>query len=119
MIKYFNHISLFLMLSFANFAPGQDISPWVGQKVVTKYNVPLRVGNQVVYDDHLFRVYQVERINGEWLGLVSGSVSGWVRSGEVVPFDQAIDFYTQEIRTNPGSVNAYFSTHPARMSDEL
>jgi tetratricopeptide (TPR) repeat protein len=106
-IKYFNHISLFLMLSFANFAPGQGISPWVGQRVITKYKTPLRVGNQVVNDDNTLRIYKVEQANGDWLWLVAGSVAGWVPSGQVVPFDQAIDYYTQEIRANPGSIVAY------------
>ena len=90
---------------FASYA--QDISPWVGQKVVRKSLTPLRVGNQIVDQGGTFGIYKVEQVNGDWLWLVAGGVSGWVRSGEVVPFDKAIDYYTQEIRANPDSSYAY------------
>ncbi len=96
----------FLLLT-AFIAHAQDASPWVGQKVVTKYQTPLRVGNQVADEDFVFRIYTVERAQRGWLWLAAGSVAGWVRSSEVVPFDHAIDFYTQEIRANPGEAAAY------------
>src|SRR5262249_14147747 len=52
-------------------------------------------------------VYTVERADGGWLWLVSGSVRGWVPAGVVVPFDQAIDFYTREVRADPANAAAY------------
>jgi hypothetical protein len=61
-----------------------QVPTWVGAKVVTKYKTALRVGSRVVTDGSLFRVYTVERVNGDWFWLVSGSVSGWARSSEVV-----------------------------------
>lgn len=84
-------------------APGS----WFGQKVVTKYRTPLRQGRRVVDNDAVHRTYRVEDVFREWLWLVSGSATGWVRSCQFVPHDQAIDFYTQEIRANPGAANAY------------
>jgi hypothetical protein len=80
--------------------PAQDTSPRVGQRVVTKYLTPLRL-NKPVGSDAVFRVYKVERAEDGWLRLVAGDISGWVRAGDVVPFDQAIDFYNREIRTKP------------------
>ena len=71
--------------------------PVVGTNVVTKYQVPLRVGRQVVDDGAMFRVYKVEQVNGDWLWLKANNVNGWVRSSEIIPLDQAIDFYTEEI----------------------
>src|SRR5207302_1395461 len=64
-------------------------------------------GQQVVDDGSTFRVYTVERADGGWLWLVSGSVRGWVPAGEVVPFDRAIDFYTREVRADPANAAAY------------
>ena len=77
---------------------GQDPSPWVGRQVVFKARDPLRRG---------FRVYQVERVDGDRLWLAAGGVSGWARSDEVIPFDQAVDFFTQAIRADPGAAKSY------------
>ena len=96
-----------VVLFTASFTNAQNISQWVGQRVITKYGTPLRFGSQVVYVDTVFRVYKVDRVKGDWLWLVAGGVSGWVRSSEVVPFDHAVDYYTQEIRANPGSASLY------------
>ncbi len=74
-------------------ALGQETSPWVGKKVVTRQQTPLRVGKTVVNDDGGHRVYTVEKVNGRWLWLVSGSIAGWSTSDQVVPLDQALDYY--------------------------
>src|SRR4051812_47846923 len=98
---------LVVLLMTAGDTRGQDDSPRVGTRVVTKSTTPLRVGQRVVDDGSTFRVYTVERADGGWLWLVSGSVRGWVPAGEVVPFDRAIDFYTQEVRADPANAAAY------------
>jgi tetratricopeptide (TPR) repeat protein len=95
------------VLVTASLVQAQDISPWVGQRVVTKVLTPLKVGNRIVDEGTMFRVYTVERAHGDWLWLVSGGVSGWVQSSEVVPYDQASEYFTLEIRTNPTSAYLY------------
>ena len=52
--------------------------------------------------------YKVERADGDRLWLIAGSVAGWGRPSEAVPFNVAIDYYTQEIRANPRSAFATF-----------
>ena len=47
------------------------------------------------------------RAEGDWLWVVSEGVEGWLPVSRVVPFDQALDFYTSEIRSNPSSSGAY------------
>jgi hypothetical protein len=98
---------LVLLLATAGGLRGQDDSPRVGQRVVTKYQTPLRAGPRVVDDGSTFRVYTVERADGGWLWLTSGSVSGWAPAAAVVPFDRAIDFYTREVRADPANAAAY------------
>jgi tetratricopeptide (TPR) repeat protein len=83
----------------------------VGTKVITRYRTPLRAGSEVVDTGDEFRVYTVKGVNGDWMWLVAGSVSGWARSGEVVAFEQAVDFYTKEIEANPGGA---FAAHLRR-----
>ena len=95
------------VLVTASLAHAQDISPWIGQRVVTKVLTPLKIGDRIVDEGTMFRVYTVERANGDWLWLVAGGVSGWVQSSEVVPYDQASDYFTLEIRGNPSSAFLY------------
>ncbi len=89
-------------------SPGhcQDLSAWIGKTVVTKYRTPLMVGDQDK-DKGDFRIYTVERSYGELLKLVSQDGTVWVQSIDVVPFDQSIDFYTQEIRKDHRNQSAY------------
>ena len=99
-----------LIAGFSGLGTGVALEPHVpvvGTNVVTKYQVPLRVGRQVVDDGAMFRVYKVEQVNGDWLWLKANNVNGWVRSSEVIPLDQAIDFYTEEIRVDPVAARAY------------
>jgi tetratricopeptide (TPR) repeat protein len=113
--KYRKHIqlwqstfpSLVLLVLLPLKSTAQPPSFKVGQEVITKYPTSLRVGAQVVEDGGKFRVYRVEQVNGDWLLIVEGSVSGWAKSNDVVPLDQAIDFYTHEIRRNQVSTVAY------------
>jgi len=90
-----------------NERPNQAPASWIGKKVVTKYGAPLRVGNQVAAADGFFRVFTVQEVDGEQVRLGSEGVDGWIESTEIVLLDQAIDFYSQEIRSKPKSSAAY------------
>ena len=80
---------------------------WVGQTVVPKYSTPLRDGDRVVDDGSYFRIYTVDQINGDRIRLASAEVSGWVQASEIVALDQAIDFFTKEIRSDPNNGAAH------------
>src|SRR5436309_3111016 len=92
-----------ILLTSASFASAQDASSWIGQDVVTKYETPLRIENQVVSTEETATVYRVERASGDWLWLNSydGRVAGWAQSQHVIPFNQAIDYFTNQIGANP------------------
>jgi tetratricopeptide (TPR) repeat protein len=79
-------------------ASGQSAYSWIGQKVVIKAPTTLKNGNQDVSYGSEFRLFTVERTDGNRLWLVSDDISGWVQESEVVPFDQAINFCTKQIR---------------------
>ena len=72
-----------------------------GAKVVLKVGASLKVGEQVVDTGQSHRVYIVERTQGEWRWLVSGKIAGWARSADIIPLDEADEFYTAEITKNP------------------
>src|SRR5262249_28548650 len=87
-------------------SPAQDASPWIGKRVVTRQKTVLMVGDQAVDEGKTRRVYTVEQVNGRWLWLVSGPVAGWVRADQVVPFDQALDYFSRFTYTE-GAAWAY------------
>jgi tetratricopeptide (TPR) repeat protein len=107
-----------LVIGLESGAIAQGDGGWVGRRVITKYGTVLMVGNAVVddekrstdlavsgHDRRTSRVYRVEQVNGPWLWLAAEKegVAGWVKIEQVVPFEQAVDYYTSEIRTNPSS----------------
>lgn len=102
------------------FAANPAKTSWVGLKVVLKDpNTPLKVGKDVVGSDDVFRVYVVRQEKSPWLWVTSrmvtgavvpdpqeGGIAGWVKEDEVVPFDQALDYYGDELKKKPNA-NAY------------
>jgi tetratricopeptide (TPR) repeat protein len=97
-------------LVFLNAAAAvQQPFTWVGQKVVTKYQYPVKVGNQIIEDGSRHEIFTVTRTEGDWLWVVSGSIEGWLPVSQVIRFDQALDFYTNEIHSNPANAAAYSS----------
>jgi tetratricopeptide (TPR) repeat protein len=100
----------------------QDTGGWVGKRVIVKHGTVLRVGNQVVGDQDsrknlekgkedgaAFRVYRVEQASGAWLWLAgeTSGTRGWAQASQVVPFEQAIDYISAEIRANPANSANY------------
>jgi len=81
-------------------APAEDSNTWIGKTVVTKQKTPLQARGQVVDSGEIFRIYTVEQTYGDWLLVVSGSAAGWVKVDDVIPFGKAIDYFSQEIKSN-------------------
>jgi RNA polymerase sigma factor (sigma-70 family) len=88
-------------------SPPQAPASWVGKKAVTKYGSPVTTNGQVANPGQPFRVYTVEALDGSRVRLVSEKISGWVQSADVVLLDEAIGFYSQEIRSNSSNAAAY------------
>ncbi len=85
----------------------EEDSTWIGRKVVAKYHYPINSGDQPVEMQNRFRVYTVERVEGERLWVKAGSAQGWIPVSQALLCDTAIDFYTQEIAKNPGNSAAW------------
>jgi tetratricopeptide (TPR) repeat protein len=96
---------LFCLLAAAS-ADVRAPDPWIGQSVVIKHDHPIKVGTRQV-PTYGFHVYKVTCAQGDWLWIQSGSVRGWIPAREALPFDQAIDFYSQEIAANPSNAAAW------------
>jgi tetratricopeptide (TPR) repeat protein len=96
-----------LMLASDGVTPAQDARSWIGTRVVQKRSdFTLKIGNQVI-DTKKIDIYRVERVNGSWLWLHAPGISGWAKMSDVVPYDQAIDYFTGVIQGNPRDGYAY------------
>ena len=94
-----------VILECAGPAGGQVVDSWHGKEVVLESpETELIVGSEVVATGKYHRVFQVKRVKGNWLLVVSGTVSGWVDRDEVISFDQAIEECNRAIEdgSNPG-----------------
>ena len=104
-----------IVLAVALAAPpplhGQDDHGWVGKRVVQKLsNFTLRQnGEAAPRTERLIRVYVVERVFGPtvWLHAEGNGPTGWAPGDQVVPIDQAIEFFTNQVRVNPRDAFSY------------
>lgn len=87
-------------------ALGEADPTWVGRKVVTKEATPLQVDDVIVDDGKDFRVYRVEEENSGRLRLYAPGVNGWVKTTDVVPYEDAVAYFTKRIKDNPADDSA-------------
>ena len=101
-------------LTSPRFAQTKD--PWIGRRAFLQFGGVLKVSDTIVFDQgrttslqvsghdrRAVKVYRVEHANGEspWLHEEGTGVAGRVQSKYVVPCEQAVEFYTDQIRANP------------------
>jgi tetratricopeptide (TPR) repeat protein len=83
---------------------GQGIERRVGTKVIFKKGKgQLRIDDRTLDLGSGFRVFTVEHTNGDWIWIKAGSFAGWAQSSELVTFDLAVEYYTNEIERGPTS----------------
>ena len=101
-------------------ASAQDATGWVGKRIILQFGSVLKVGNAVVDNQksvangrgglrETSRIYRVEQVSGPWLWLKAEKegASGWIRANEIILYDNAIDYFTNQIRANPSNEAAY------------
>ena len=104
---------LIVALGLMAFAAGDSLAQqpvgndWIGKRVVPKYRgFRLKIENQVI-DPRTIETYRVEQVNGPSLRLYATQLNGWSPADQVVPVEQAIEFFTDYIRSNPGDAHGY------------
>jgi tetratricopeptide (TPR) repeat protein len=96
---------------------------YVGTRVFARTSgTKLKVGPKVSARLTAGSVFKVEQVNGEWLWVDSGNIQGWVKHADVVPLDQATQYFTEVIREDPKDAYAYLSRgiahHAAKEHDK-
>lgn len=89
--------ALMAILALAQLARGADDQTWVGRRVMIKrVEVRPQIGKQPT-GDPLRTIFTVEKVQSEWLWVGEG----WVRSGDVVPVEDAAAWFDQELQKRP------------------
>lgn len=84
--------------------------PLIGRRVVQKANdFALHIEDRVVDRKRVIHFYRVELVEGPWLWVraEANGFSGWALSSQVVAVDEAVDFFTRQIRENPADIFPY------------
>lgn len=79
----------------------------IKQQVVMKYPMPIRDGDRIVDEGNQFRVYTVAKVENDRIRVSFEGISGWVRLDDLVPLDQAIEFYTSEVTNKGDRIQVY------------
>lgn len=82
--------------SVENKTPGD---PWLRRRFMPRADAKLMVGTKEISPETLTLPYLVTKVNGDWLWIGEA----WVQKSDVVPLDDAVDYYTGYIATNPSS----------------
>jgi tetratricopeptide (TPR) repeat protein len=73
--------------------------PWIGKRVFWKQGSVAMVGAKAVNVESIPFPVSVSDVNGEWLWVGRA----WIRKGDVLTAQEALDFYSDVIRRNPSS----------------
>ena len=101
-----------IVLSLACSSPraGTDES-WVGRRVVPKMSniTDLQGQRATVHRNDPALIYRVERVDGPrlWVKAEGENSQVWFLAAEVVPVEQAAEFFTARIRANPNDAFAF------------
>jgi len=85
-------------------------NPFVGRRVVQRSNeFTLHIENRIIDRKRVIHFYRVEQANGPWLWVRAegNGFSGWALADQVVSVEDAIGFFTDEIRNDPANVFPY------------
>jgi tetratricopeptide (TPR) repeat protein len=94
------------MLFLSGLASSQARSEdrWIGQRVVQKSpDFAPQLDHQVQARQRAILFYRVERAEGHrlWIEAERGGARGWITDDQVVPIDQAVEFFTRRISADP------------------
>ncbi len=81
-------------------ASADAADPWIGQRVFWKLEAQPKVGNQTVDPRLILFPATVTDVSGEWLWVGSA----WIRKSDVRTVEQALDYFTDEIRRQPSAM---------------
>jgi tetratricopeptide (TPR) repeat protein len=96
-------LGLLLVAAQPSTAQTTTSNGWVGRSVVPKARkIPLKDPKNGSERSGPAAIYHVTQAHGNSLLLAAAGVAGWARIDQVVPVEQAAQYFTARIRSNPG-----------------
>ena len=81
-------------------------SSWVGKTVMTIRQASFRLPGKTVTQSDVCEVMNVDQEKGSWLWIADRG--GWVSKRDVVPIEQATDYFTRIIKKDPSAQNFFY-----------
>src|SRR4051812_9383620 len=94
-------LAICLILAMVTTPHGAELR--VGTRVIQKdAQFELKVGKEVVERRGRIEIYEVEQIHDSWVWLHAelAGLKGWAKAESVVPLDEAIAYFTKQIKAN-------------------
>ena len=111
-------LCLSLLFGFSVHSIVQAEDPLVGKRVVViRDNAPLEVDGKEVAKAADCSVFTVKSVQGNFLWVESEKA--YLRRADVVPFEDAIDYYTRQLETNKTAQNYWNRAQIWRLKGEL
>jgi tetratricopeptide (TPR) repeat protein len=70
-------------------------------------DVTVKADDRVVATGEVHRIYRVEKVDGGSLAVAADGVRGRVKVEDVIPLEQAVTYFTEQIRRRPRAAWAY------------
>ncbi len=100
------------VVAAAALAAARADDDWTGKRVMTR-----KSGQKITTTDESGRdvdvavldemVYTVEEAKGKFIKLRQRGVAGWIARDDLVRIEDAVDYFTDEIRNNPNNDSNY------------
>ena len=78
---------------------------WIGKFVVQRDSRLYLATTGKGFNPARVSIYRVTQVNGTRLQLTDGRIYGWTQAERVIPVEEAIDFFTEQIRTHRNAHN--------------
>lgn len=88
---------------------------WVGARVMARTSgARLKIASEVTAVLNAGSVFRIDRARGDWLWVDTGNIRGWIKKDAVVPFEQAVSYFTGVIAREPDNAYALVARGLAR-----
>ena len=91
------------LIAFSSAVAVASDDPWIGKKVFCKDDAKAKLDDSEIDIRSISFPVKVEEVDGEWLGLGRA----WIRKDDVLLPEQALAYFTEQIRKNPSQAQMW------------
>lgn len=95
----------YFLITSIGLLPSSLLAQEVGDTIIAISDAELNTGSAVVETVSRGVDLQVERVDGERLGVFWRGHEGWIHRSDVIPFDQGLKYFADAVRRDPSANN--------------